>query len=46
MTYGPYLLGSYAFYGDPPAASTTYTVAVSGTVNSAPFSLTWSFTTQ
>jgi cysteine-rich repeat protein len=45
-TFGPFMMGSYCFYPDPPAGAATYTVTIAGTVNGQSFTKTWSFTTN
>jgi hypothetical protein len=45
-TYGQYLIGSYVFYADGPAApGAVFSVHLEGTLNGAPFTKDWSFTT-
>jgi len=46
-TFNAFMMGSYCFYADGPAASgATFTVEIAGTVNGQAFTRTWSFTTQ
>lgn len=45
-TFGAYMVGSYAFYADGPAApGAVFSVHLEGTLNGAPFTKDWSFTT-
>jgi cysteine-rich repeat protein len=46
-SFSAFMMGSYCFYAaGPAAAGATFTVSIAGTVNGAPFSTSWSFTTQ